>query len=357
MEYFNVARPFLSGTGKMILSKRYPAIFEVARRLLRAADVGREVKQRLRWFDHFARHGNVSLTCRYFGISRETFYRWRRRFNPRDLHSLEERSSRPHRVRRPTWSAEQVQAVAAIRSEFPRWGKMKLQRLLQDHRGLDMSASRIGRILSYLKRTGQLVEGLGPVKTRRARRVRPHATRKPRSYEVRAPGDIVQIDTLEIRPVPGRRWFQFTARDTVSRWDVLHLASNNSATRARDALRGVVQRMPFEVRAIQVDGGSEFMSVFEEAARELGLRMFVLPPRSPNLNAHVERAQRTHTEEFYECLLDDDSIDGARALLREWEDVYNYIRPHQSLNYLTPAQFVERWFEEHARKGAQVSWT
>ncbi len=59
--------------------------------------------------------------------------------------------------------------------------------------------------------------------------------------------------------------------------------------------------MPFPVNAIQIDGGSEFMAKFEWACRDLGIRLFVLPPRSPKLNGGVERANRTHTEEFYEC--------------------------------------------------------
>ena len=59
-------------------------------------------------------------------------------------------------------------------------------------------------------------------------------------------------------------------------------------------------RMPFPVRAIQVDGGSEFQAAFEAACQARGIRLFVLPPRSPKLNGCVQRAQRTHTEEFYE---------------------------------------------------------
>jgi hypothetical protein len=56
--------------------------------------------------------------------------------------------------------------------------------------------------------------------------------------------------------------------------------------------------MPFEVRAIQVDGGSEFKAEFEAACQAQGLRLFVLPPRSPKLNGRVERAQRTHKRSF-----------------------------------------------------------
>lgn len=72
--------------------------------------------------------------------------------------------------------------------------------------------------------------------------------------------------------------------------------------------------------------------------------MFVLPPRSPNLNAHVERAQRTHTEEFYETRLENyDDIESVRHELADWEYIYNNIRPHHSLDYQTPAEYIERF--------------
>ena len=64
-------------------------------------------------------------------------------------------------------------------------------------------------------------------------------------------------------------------------------------------------------------------------------------PRSPKLDGHVERAQRTHTEEFYEVYPDDLGIVPLNQALREWEWVYNNIRPHQSLRYLTPGEYLE----------------
>ena len=110
----------------------------------------------------------------------------------------------------------------------------------------------------------------------------------------------MQVDTLDVRPLPGMVRKQFTARDVVSRWDVLEIYSQATATTATRFLAALQARSPFVIRAIQVDGGSEFMAGFEEACRERGIRLFVLPPRSPKLNGCVERANRTHTEEFYE---------------------------------------------------------
>ena len=78
-----------------------------------------------------------------------------------------------------------------------------------------------------------------------------------------------------------------------------------------------------------------------------GIKLFVLPPRSPKLNGHVERAQRTHTEEFYEVTDASFELPELNQALLEWEEVYNTIRPHQALGYLTPQQFLEQY---HQRK-------
>jgi hypothetical protein len=63
-----------------------------------------EAGVRLAWMDFYRRGRNVARTCRHFGISRQTFYRWQRRYDPYDLTTLEERSHCPRRRRQPTWS-------------------------------------------------------------------------------------------------------------------------------------------------------------------------------------------------------------------------------------------------------------
>jgi len=64
---------------------------------------------------------------------------------------------------------------------------------------------------------------------------------------------------------------------------------------------------------------------------------------SPKLNGHVERAQRTHTEEFYEVTEANFEIGELNRALLEWEKVYNTVRPHQALGYLTPLEFLEQY--------------
>jgi transposase InsO family protein len=231
--------------------------------------------------------------------------------------------------------------VLELREQYPRWGKDKLAVLL-DERGIKISVSMVGRIIRYLKDRGVLREPIpNHVSAKKRPQNRPYAQRKPKEYVAREPGDIVEVDVLDIRPLPGIAMKHFTARDVISRWDVIEASSRATATSATRFISTIVERMPFQVRAIQVDGGSEFQSVFEEECHRLGIRLFILPPRSPKLNGHVERAHRTHTEEFYEVTDIDFDIQSLNQALLKWEIVYNTIRPHQALNYLTPLRFLE----------------
>ena len=313
-----------------------------SRYLERAAiDISQKARQRLRWLDHYRTHGNnAALTCRYFGISRQTFYRWKRRFDPGDLKSLQDGSHCPHRRRQPTWAPHFVERVLALRRQYPRWGKDKLAVLLR-REGRSVSTSMVGRILTHLKKRGVLVEPLRRGRrVRRPRPPRPWAVRKPRDYRVEQPGDLVEVDTMDLRPLPGLVLKQFTARDVVSRWDVVEVRRRATSSAAAAFLDTLEERMPFPIRAIQVDGGSEFAAVFEQACQQRGLCLLVLPPRSPKLNGHVERANRTHTEEFHEITAASLQITELNQELRDWERTYNTVRPHQALGYRTPQEFL-----------------
>jgi putative transposase len=100
-----------------------------------------------------------------------------------------------------------------------------------------------------------------------------------------------------------------------------------TAQNATEFLDTLAHRMPFPIRALQVDGGSEFAAEFEQACQQRGLHLFVLPPRSPKLNGAVERANRTHTEEFYQVTPYSLELRKLNRELRAWERTYNTVRP------------------------------
>jgi putative transposase len=303
-----------------------------------------EGRKRYRWLRWHATHGeNVSLTCRHHGISRRTFYRWQHRFVQQGLPGLEDRPHRPRRCHRPTWTRAQMDAVLALREQYPTWGKAKLAVLL-GRRGIELSVSMVGRILQQLKQTGRLREALR--QRRQTRRLpRPYAIRKPKDYMVAAPGDLVQVDTLDVAVTPGSRFKHLSLVDVISRWHTAEIRRGATAQTMRENLDAMRARLPFAVMAIQVDGGSEFRAEFERYCQEEGIRLFTLPPRSPKLNGRVERVQRTDREEFYACTNVAPRLETLQPALRAYEDIYNTIRPHQALGYLTPQEYLDQYQE------------
>src|ERR1700690_2781416 len=125
-----------------------PAKIPKARQLARMGpELSREAQLRLKWMSHYLRQGrNASFACRHFGISRQSFYRWWRRYDPQDLSTLEGRSHRPRRPRQATWNPKLGHGVLPLRRKFPRWAKDKLVVLLHQER-LCVSPSMGGRIL------------------------------------------------------------------------------------------------------------------------------------------------------------------------------------------------------------------
>jgi len=301
--------------------------------------------QRLRWLKLWQRLRQEGYTAdraaELLKLPRSTLYRWKKRLEAEGVRGLEDRSRRPKNCRKPQWSPELAEAVQALREKYG-WDKVKLAHRLKQE-GWQTSASTVGRILTRLKARGVLREPLRNGITKRKRRlIRPYATRKPKAYQAKEPGDLVQVDTLDVRPLPGKVFKQFTARDMVSRWDVIQAFRSATARNASSFLETLIERSPYEVKAVQVDGGSEFQAEFEQACAEKGIQLFVLPPRSPKLNGHVERAQRTHTEEFHDRYMGDLELSALNQAMREWEHVYNHVRPHYSLDLQTPAEYLAR---------------
>jgi transposase InsO family protein len=198
----------------------------------------------------------------------------------------------------------------------------------------------VGRILRHLKTTGQVREGKrNGVRT--VHRPRPYAVRKPKDYVVASPGDLVQVDTKDLRFGNGSTFKHLSLVDVSSRYAAAEVGMGATAQTIATYLDRMRARLPFAIRAIQVDGGSEFKAEFEAYCQQHALRLFVLPPRSPKLNGRVERIQRTFDEECYQCFAGPLRVADLAAALRDYETVYNTIRPHHALGYRTPQQYLD----------------
>jgi transposase InsO family protein len=157
-----------------------------------------------------------------------------------------------------------------------------------------------------------------------------------------SPGSGVQLDVKFIQPLPGaskaKKYCQFTAIDDCTRLRVPRIYDRYNQQTATQFLDYLLERLPFRVEVIQTDNGAEFQSSFRWQVLDKGIGHVYITPRTPRLNGKVERSHHIDAEEFYR-LLQGVVIDDAQVFndkLKEWEDFYNYHRPHGSLGGQRP---------------------
>lgn len=284
----------------------------------------------------------VRAACAELGLAPATFYRWAARLRKGRVEALEPSSRRP-RTPRDAWAQRRIrERVEALRKDATT-NKDALAAMLR-RAGITVSASTVGRVLRNLIGRGVIERYTSRPNARPAgpRPPRPHAVRTPRHLTKTAttPGDLIQIDTLHLsEPVP--TWRHFTAVDIVSRTTCAQLHPQARSVDALAFLAHLLEASPFNVRAIQVDQGSEFKDVFEDACLGLGITLFENHARSPKQNAYVERLQRTYRDEFYRRVQLDPDLEHANDLLQRYVHHHNHDRPHAGLRYLTPSEYLE----------------
>jgi len=108
----------------------------------------RSAKQRLKWMEHFRKYRNARLTCRHFGLSPDTFYLWKKRFDSNNLKTLEDnpKTRRPHKIRVSKHRIIQLEMIKKLKSVNPRLGKIRIARILREA-GYKISNSTVARIL------------------------------------------------------------------------------------------------------------------------------------------------------------------------------------------------------------------
>jgi transposase InsO family protein len=291
-------------------------------------ELSRRAKRRLAIIRHAQEvTGNVALTCRYYGISRQCYYQWYRRYEAQGLDGLRDRSKRPLVSPRAT-HVEVVGKIIHLRQHY-HFGPAKIAMYLKRYHDIDISHSGVWRILKRL--------GLNCLPA--SQRYQRHDRRWKR-YEKPLPGHRVQIDVKFIEPLAGarKRYYQFTAIDDCTHLRVLRVYDRCNQQTAIRFLDYLLERLPFRVEVIQTDNGAEFQSSFHWQVLDRGIGHVYIKPRTPRLNGKVERSHRIDAEEFYQ-LLEGVVIDDAKVFndkLRAWEDFYNYHRPHGGLNGQTP---------------------
>lgn len=279
---------------------------------------------RLAWMDAYRECENAAKVCRHFSIPLRTFWRWKRRYDPFDLASLESRKRGPRKApRRTPWDAER--RVLALNREHPQWGRAKLALLLA-REGITVSARTCGRILA---RHGRSVR----YRTRKRKAPKPRVN----LAEVRLPGDLLQVDTKYVS-LGGRRMFQYTAVDAVSRWRhaEIHAAQDGDTTVA--FLTSLKAAAPFALKVIQTDNGHEFQRKMDAWCKRYGVRHVFTHKARPTENGRVERSHRTDEQEFWSAGGHGTTVLELRTNFARYMTMYNNERPHWALGGRTPMQ-------------------
>ncbi|MDP2672041.1 MAG: integrase core domain-containing protein, partial [Candidatus Daviesbacteria bacterium] len=302
---------------------------------------------KLEWiiFYHTVGNKKVQATASHFGISRKTLHKWLSRFNETHLKSLEDESRKPKRLR--TWMVNQTEEVRIIklRKDNMELGKIKLKRLYFREYQENISTWKIERVIRQFK----LFPDKATYQKRYLRKkdsepkLRIHKL-KDQIKQMNEFGLLWHVDAVIIH-WNGVRKIIFTALEDITKIAFARVYSSSTSNQSEDFLKRLHYLADGKISIIHQDNGSEFQGKFKDTCRKLNIRQIYSRPYTPKDNPALERFNRTIQEEwlnFSEVGLDD--IQEANEELTLWLVKYNSIRPHQSLDYLTPLEYAQANF-------------
>ena len=303
------------------------------------------IRKRMAWILKYEQTGNVSNVCRYYGISRKTFYKWLNRYKKsgKKPESLLDKSTRPKKS--PNETKKKVQKLIKELRKKTKFGPDRLSLFLRlDHR---KSVHR-STIYAVLKRKGLIT------KPRRKTK------KKPQMYNMPNPGHI-QMDIKMIGGYRPNRFVQYSAIDDCTRIKFTRLYRERSTYNSIRFLAYLIKRFPFSMKSIRTDNDSVFTNAytgeprthplkmprthpFTLACKEKGIDHILNRPSCPQQNGKVERSHRTDSEEFYRLQKSFDYVLIHREK-KKYDEFFNNHRPHMGINGLTPLQKLRSFNE------------
>lgn len=276
------------------------------------------VKQRRRVVQYAEAHG-VRPAGRHFGLNRHTVRVWVDRWRTSGEAGLVPRY--PQRRRRRL-AADTLELIRIARTQH-RYGAPRTQVWLKRVHDRHVNTRTIQRVFRDI--------GM-PVLTKTPKR-RP---RQMMLFEKEAPGDSVQVDVKVVK-LTREKVFQYTALDDCTRLRVLRLYPRQNQHSSLHFLHELRAALPFAIRKLQCDNGTEFPLAFKLAVEAAGIRHKYIKPRRPQQNGKVERSHRVDDEEFW-GRHDFATADEAEHPLRAWERTYNHDRFSLALHGKTPME-------------------
>jgi len=290
-----------------------------------------DIRRKLRILNHAKETGNVSKTCRYFGISREIFYRWKRAYDEYGEKALINSKPCPQnpKIRVPKDIEDKI---IYIRKNY-HLGALKISWYLERYHGIKVSS---GGVQGVLKRNN--LNRLPDFGKRRSK------TLNFQRYEKRVPGHHIQMDVKFLKMKDNNnkqiKRFQYTAIDDATRIRVIKIYKKHTQKSSINFVDHVLEKLPFRIHTIRTDNGHEFQTQFHWHVLDLGINHVYIKPGTPRLNGKVERSHLIDDREFYQLLEYKGDVD-LNKKLEIWENHYNFTRPHGAHNGKTPYESLK----------------
>lgn len=292
---------------------------------------------RLHVLKYYYKYG-LGPTKDAFGVKSSTLYDWKQEFEKTKgkLISLVPKSTKPKTTRRMTTDWRLVEFIKEMRQEYGNIGKDKIKPFLDEY-AASLSIPTIGltTIGKIIKRRHFTFETR--VKTKRKPRYSKLRTRK--SPKVRKPG-YIQMDSITVY-INGDKFLFMSVIDILTKLALVKRVDSLSSASAREVFGEFESQLPYGIRKVQTDNGSEFLAKFHKYLEGKKIPHIFIYPKSPKVNGVVERFNRTIQEEFInrsdEIYYD---LDAFEVKLTNYLNWYNHKRPHHSLKYLSPVDYI-----------------
>lgn len=314
-------------------------------------------EKRLSMIEFYYQIKDASTVSRLFKISRKTFYKWLNKYEEsgKQLSSLEDVSRAPHTKRQSMLSFESELKVKHLRQKYIRLGKVKLQKLFKTEYGQYISQSHIASVIEkynlyYDPNTAKRIRSK-KIKGRGAKKIRINEI-NPNDYLTEQKPFFFATDTIVLYLPYGIKRYILTAIEHEKKIAYARSYSSKSSLSAFDFLMRLGALVEGKIAAVLSDNGSEFAKYFEEACNRLKILHIYSRVHTPKDNSICERFNRTVQEEFmevdeyFEPYLTEANLIRANERLTEWLIFYNFTRPHQSLDYLTPFEYYQLQVEK-----------
>lgn len=320
-----------------------------------------EAKKRLKWMYiiHYECDGNITEASNKIGISRQWLSpihsHWEK--NNRDTRSLEPKSRAPNsRENRKRISQEIENKIVEIRKKYPCWGQEKISTILERDHKIKVGAKTINRYLHKHNLINVKLSNKNKLawKNKKEQIPQQQKVRPPKEIKDYKPGALIEKDmkfivkmgeftTLLKYKAKENFWFQHTIIDSFTRIKATGLAKDASSKTAVLVQKKVIEKLPFQIACANTDNGGENGKDFAKYLEDKKIFHFVSRAGTPTDNPRVERAHLTDEIEFYQQGNIYKTFEKQEKATDEQDDIYNNVRPHQALGYLTPMEFYELW--------------